>query len=170
MSIGCHYNQSLPLIRGGCVRQGLARRGALRLADTRVPLGRSRCESFSDSLLPPRGLRGGQRESPWREVCQTGPLLAPSMAFGGPREGPEGRIRDGGSSERSDCTSHDGPFPRLRSGQAFGRRAMCLAEPLRSRGHQPPTLAARLVQWESHESRMGFSKCCPLSEEMEANL
>ena len=115
---------------------GKARPGRLAFAlrALRSPLVRARCGSFSDSLLPPRGLRRGQGESPLMEDRQSGPLLAPSMVNEGPREDQEGHIRDGTSSERSDCTSHDGPFPRLRSGQAFGRCAMCLVEPLRSDG------------------------------------
>jgi hypothetical protein len=77
---------------------GKARPGELAFAlrALRSPLVRARCRSFSDSLLPPRGLRGGQRESPLMEDCQAGLLLAPSMVTEGPREDGEGHIRDRG--------------------------------------------------------------------------
>ena len=53
---------------------------------------------------------------------QAGPFLAPLKAPGGPRKDLCGLIREGGSGERSECTSHDG---RPLAGVRCASRSRC---------------------------------------------
>ena len=95
----------------------------------RSNLRQATCAYSSGSNRPCQGLV----QPPWTSRSCLGPL----EGLWGPRQDLCVQIREGASGERSVCTSNDG--------LSFGRRAMCLAEPLRLGGRQPPKLATKLT-------------------------